>query len=40
MAYPDARGNKGYMMSPCISPWRTVMVVDDARKVLDSKNYS
>lgn len=34
---PDARGNKGYMMSPCISPWRTVMVVDDARKVLDSK---
>lgn len=34
---PDARGNKGYMMSPCISPWRTVMVVDYARKVLDSK---
>lgn len=34
---PDARGNKGYMMSPCISPWRTVMVVDDARKVLASK---
>ena len=34
---PDVRGNKGYMMSPCISPWRTVMVVDDARKVLDSK---
>lgn len=34
---PDARGHKGYMMSPCISPWRTVMVVDDARKVLDSK---
>lgn len=34
---PDARGHKGYMMSPCISPWRTVMIVDDARKVLDSK---
>lgn len=34
---PDARGHKGYMMSPCISPWRTVMVVDDARKVLASK---
>lgn len=34
---PDARGHKGYMMSPCFSPWRTVMVVDDARKVLDSK---
>ncbi len=34
---PDARGDKGYMMAPCHSPWRTVMVVDNACKVLDSK---
>lgn len=34
---PDAKGDKGYMMAPCKSPWRTVMVVDNATKVLDSK---
>ncbi|MDD5870585.1 MAG: glycoside hydrolase family 97 protein [Bacteroidales bacterium] len=34
---PNARGEKGHMMSPCHSPWRSVMVCDDARKVLDSK---
>ena len=34
---PNARGEKGHMMSPCQSPWRSVMVCDDARKVLDSK---
>ncbi len=34
---PDAQGNKGYMQAPCHSPWRTVMVSDDARQLLASK---
>ena len=33
---PDAQGNKGYMQSPCHTPWRTVMVSDDARDILAS----
>ena len=34
---PDAQGNKGYMQTPCHTPWRTIMIVDDARKVLASR---
>lgn len=34
---PDADGFRGRMCAPCTSPWRTVMVVDDARKVLSSR---
>lgn len=34
---PDAKGDKGYMQSPAISPWRTVIVSDDARDILASK---
>lgn len=34
---PDAQGDKGYMQAPCVSPWRTVMVSDDARGILASK---
>ena len=34
---PDAQGNKGYMQTPCNTPWRTIMIVDDARKVLASR---
>lgn len=34
---PDAQGNKGHMQAPCHSPWRTVMVSDDARQLLASK---
>ena len=34
---PDAVGDKGYMQAPCKSPWRTVMVSDDARDILASK---
>ena len=34
---PDAEGWKGHLQTPCHSPWRTVMVVDDARKVLASR---
>ncbi|MBS5979685.1 MAG: glycoside hydrolase family 97 N-terminal domain-containing protein, partial [Dysgonomonas mossii] len=33
---PDAQGNKGYMQAPCNTPWRTVIVSDDARDVLAS----
>ena len=33
---PDATGMKGYMQTPCRSPWRTVMVSDDAREILAS----
>lgn len=34
---PDAQGKKGYMQTPCQSPWRTIMVSDDAREILASK---
>ncbi|MDE3247448.1 MAG: glycoside hydrolase family 97 protein [Bacteroidota bacterium] len=34
---PDARGDKGYLQAPCHSPWRTIMVSDDARDILASK---
>ena len=34
---PDAQGNKGYLQAPCISPWRTVIVSDDARDILASR---
>ncbi len=33
---PDATGMKGYMQTPCETPWRTVMVSDDARDMLSS----
>ena len=34
---PDAQGNKGYMQTPCHTPWRTILIVDDARKILASR---
>lgn len=34
---PDAVGDKGYMQTPSHSPWRTVIVSDDARDILASK---
>ena len=34
---PDATGLKGYMQAPCQTPWRTVMVSDDARDMLSCK---
>lgn len=34
---PDAQGNKGYLQAPCVSPWRTVIVSDNARDILASK---
>lgn len=33
---PDAEGFKGRLQAPCHSPWRTVMVSDDARDILSS----
>jgi alpha-glucosidase len=33
---PDALGDKGAMQTPCKSPWRTIMVADEARKILAS----
>ncbi|QDW19879.1 glycoside hydrolase family 97 protein [Flavobacterium sp. KBS0721] len=34
---PDAKGDKGHMQAPNHSPWRTIMVSDDAREILASK---
>ena len=34
---PDAKGNKGYMQTPCHTPWRTIIVTDDAREMLASR---
>ena len=34
---PDAIGNKGYMQTPCHTPWRTIIVTDDARNMLASR---
>ena len=33
---PDATGLKGAMQTPCETPWRTIMVSDDARDMLSS----
>lgn len=33
---PDAKGDKGYIQAPSRSPWRTVIVSDDARDILAS----
>lgn len=33
---PDAQGNKGHQQVPCNSPWRTIMISDDARDMLSS----
>ncbi|MBQ8521342.1 MAG: glycoside hydrolase family 97 protein [Bacteroides sp.] len=34
---PDVNGDKGYMQTPCHTPWRTVIVSDDARDILASR---
>ena len=34
---PDAQGFKGYMQTPRTTPWRTVLVSDDARDMLSCK---
>ena len=34
---PDANGDKGYMIAPSKTPWRTIIVSDDARDILASR---
>ena len=34
---PNSNGDKGQMQAPCKTPWRTIMVSDDARDILASK---
>ena len=34
---PDAQGDKGYVQAPFNTPWRTVIVSDDARDILASR---
>lgn len=34
---PDAKGDKGHLQAPCVSPWRTIIVSPDARDVLASR---
>jgi glucan 1,4-alpha-glucosidase len=34
---PDAKGDKGYMQTPCVSPWRTLVISNDARDILASR---
>lgn len=34
---PDAQGWKGYMQTPCTTPWRTVQVAESAEKQLASR---
>lgn len=34
---PDAKGDKGYIQAPFSTPWRTIIVSDDARDILASR---
>ena len=34
---PDNQGRKGYMQTPTNSPWRSVIITDDARDILASR---
>jgi alpha-glucosidase len=34
---PDVQGDKGYIQAPSSSPWRTIIVSDDAKDILASK---
>lgn len=34
---PNAIGDKAYLQTPCLSPWRTIMVSGDARDIVSSK---
>jgi alpha-glucosidase len=33
---PNANGTKAYLQAPCVSPWRTIIVSEDARNILAS----
>ena len=34
---PDAKGDKGHLYTPCHTPWRTIMVSDNACEILASR---
>lgn len=34
---PNAIGDKAYLQTPCYTPWRTIMITDDARQIVASK---
>lgn len=34
---PNAIGDKAYLQTPAVSPWRTIMICDDARDIVSSK---
>ncbi|WP_027136764.1 glycoside hydrolase family 97 protein [Gaetbulibacter saemankumensis] len=34
---PDANGDKGYMQAPCNTPWRTIIVSENATDILASR---
>ena len=34
---PNAIGDKAYLQTPCVSPWRTIMMSDDAKDIVGSK---
>lgn len=34
---PDARGDKGYLQTPCVSPWRTIIVGEKPADILASR---
>jgi hypothetical protein len=34
---PDAKGNKGHLQAPCVSPWRTIIASADVRDILASR---
>jgi len=34
---PNAIGDKAYLQAPCVSPWRTIMISDDAKDIVSSK---
>ncbi len=34
---PDAHGCKGNLHTPCVSPWRTIIITNDARELLSSR---
>jgi alpha-glucosidase len=33
---PDVQGKKGYLLAPCTSPWRTIIISDKATDILQS----
>jgi len=34
---PNAIGDKAYLQAPCVSPWRTIMISNDARDIVGSQ---